>query len=98
MDRNTTATPPLGMLGSLVATLLFALASPSDGTGGLGISAAGGGFNTAPNASEITGLEVSFEGICEGVIYRHFKNMVDNPGNRKSEAWQRSSEHAVASV
>ncbi|GFT59709.1 hypothetical protein NPIL_635451 [Nephila pilipes] len=54
MERNTTATPPLGMLGSLVATLLFALASPSDGTGGLGISAAGGGFSTSANASEIT--------------------------------------------
>ncbi|GBL85749.1 hypothetical protein AVEN_193194-1 [Araneus ventricosus] len=55
MDRNTTA-PPLGMLGSLVATLLFAMASPSDGTGGLGINAIGGGFNTAAtNASEITG-------------------------------------------
>ncbi|CAL1283698.1 unnamed protein product [Larinioides sclopetarius] len=56
MDRNTTA-PPLGMLGSLVATLLFAMASPSDGTGGLGINAIGGGFNTAAtNASEITGI------------------------------------------
>ncbi|KAG8191627.1 hypothetical protein JTE90_012344 [Oedothorax gibbosus] len=63
MERNNTtgsSTGPMGMLGGLVATVLFALAAPSDGTAGLGGAPNANSMFGAANASEITGNLVKF--------------------------------------